>query len=110
MKTKEMIMKLIKGEEPPISVWHYLVGNYRYMLYYSANWKWLIRPHIREQIDYRISVMNKECYNRGSCIHCGCMTTHLQMSSKQCKGKEYPVMMSKTKWKNYKIYGNAEQH
>ena len=50
--------------------------------------------------------MNKECYNQGSCIKCGCKTTHLQMSNKACKGLCYPSMMNKRKWnllKNKKI-------
>ena len=75
------------------NIYHYLIGNIRYSLYYSS-FKKLIPSYIREQIDFRISVMNKECYNTGSCIKCGCRTTALQMASKVCEGDCYPPMLS----------------
>lgn len=80
----------------------YLQGNYRYRLYYSK-FKWLIRKHIREQIDYRIEIMNPECYKRGTCIGCGCMTTALQMANKQCDGNCYPPMLSKIEWLRFEM-------
>lgn len=83
----------------------YLQGHIRYRLFYSK-FKFLIRKHILEQIDMRISSMNKECYDEGSCIKCGCMTTHLQMADKPCEGACYPLMLSSKEWfylKNRKL-------
>ena len=79
-----------------IKAW--LQGNLRYFLYYTSL-KFLIRRHIREQIDARIKSMNQTCYNQGSCIKCGCLTTQLQMANKECEGNCYPVMQNKTNWK-----------
>ena len=75
----------------------YLVGYTRYYIYYSR-YKKFIRKHILEQINYRIAVMNKECYNNGSCIKCGCQTTALQMCKKACLGNCYPKMMNRKDW------------
>jgi len=47
--------------------------------------------------------MNRVCYDRGSCIVCGCMTTQLQMSDKACEGNCYPKMFNKREWKNLKF-------
>lgn len=79
----------------------YIQGNIRYKLYYSK-WSWLIPSHIREQIDFRIHKMDKECYNQGACKMCGCKTTALQMANKQCDKPCYPEMMNKKQWKKYK--------
>lgn len=79
----------------------YLQGHIRYKLYYSYL-KFLIPLHIREQIVYRINSMNKECYNQGSCIMCGCRTTHLQMANKSCDNPCYPAMVKKRTWNFWK--------
>lgn len=79
----------------------YIIGNTRYHIFYSR-FNWIIRKFIREQIDYRISVMNRECYYRGSCKECGCKTTALQMVSKPCKGNCYLKLMNKKQWENFK--------
>ena len=77
----------------------YIQGNVRYYLYYSKRLKGLIPSHIREQIEYRINSMNRECYNSGNCIKCGCSTTALQMANKTCEGNCYPAMMNRKTWK-----------
>ena len=79
----------------------YCQGNIRYHLYYSKNLGWLMRNHVREQIDYRINSMNSMCYANGSCIECGCQTPHLQMSNKACEGNCYPRMYDSYFWKGY---------
>lgn len=79
-------------------IFAYLIGKYRYKLYYSIKLLFLMRPHIFEQIQWRISVMNLECYERGSCIKCGCETTALQMANKACAGDCYTKMMNKRVW------------
>ena len=76
----------------------YIQGNLRYKLFYS-NFAFLIRPHIREQIEVRINSMDQECYNAGECKICGCQTTHLQMADKACDKPCYPRMLSKRDWK-----------
>lgn len=78
----------------------YLQGYIRYHLYYSR-FKFLIRKHIREQIDFRIKYMDKECYENGSCKLCGCSTTALQMADKSCDKPCYPEMLSKRTWKEF---------
>jgi len=80
----------------------YIQGNVRYKLWYS-NLYFFISLYIREQIDMRIVSMNKECYDNGSCIKCGCRTTHLQMANKKCEGDCYPKMLSKKQWSYFKI-------
>ena len=82
-------------------IFAYLIGKYRYKLFYNTKLLWLMRPHIFEQIQWRISVMNLDCYLQGSCIKCGCETTALQMANKACTGNCYPKMMNKKEWKKF---------
>ena len=85
----------------------YIQGNLRYRLFYS-NFAFLIRPHIREQIEVRINSMDQECYNAGECKICGCQTTHLQMADKACDKPCYPSMMSKKQWNFFKDLSKKE--
>ena len=80
----------------------YFQGNIRYNLYYSRYFKWMIRKHIQEQYIFRISTMNQECFNSGSCVVCGCSTPHLQFSNRPCEGDCYPKMMNKKNWEKMK--------
>lgn len=123
---KELLQKL--KNRPLIDVWHYLVGNYRYRLFYSKfrvgiyplNTRLLtrgvikrhplMRQHIWEQIKFRITHMDKDCYTNGECKLCGCQTTHLQMCNKPCDKPCYPPMLSKTKWKGFITKGDAVKH
>jgi len=82
-------------------IFAYIIGNYRYWCY--NNFKPLLRLHIIEQYEWRLSVMNKECYSSGSCIECGCDTPALQMANKACKGGCYFEMYDKKKWEAFKI-------
>ena len=77
----------------------YVQGNVRYKLYYHPL---LIPSHIREQIEFRINSMNRECYNTGSCVKCGCATTALQMANKPCEGNCYPEMLNRKTWKFFR--------
>lgn len=83
-------------------IYHYIIGNWRYYLYYSPFFKSLLRPHIKEQYEYRLNLMDKQCYSQGSCKMCGCTTTKLQMANKSCDKPCYPPMLSKKNWKKYK--------
>lgn len=86
-------------------IYSYYIGNLRYYLYYSKNFKWLIRSHIIEQIDLRIEEwMDRECLNNGECKICGCITPALQMANKSCDKPCYPPMMNKTQWDFFKKY------
>lgn len=99
-----MTRRIKKHKRKLIDIWHYLLGNYRYKLYYSKYFKWLIRVHIRGQIKYRIVWMDQDCYEQGSCKKCGCETTALQMCNKSCDKPCYPPMMNEHKWKIYNFY------
>ena len=59
-----------------------------------------IRKHIREQYEWRVRVMDEECYSMGSCKNCGCIVPQLQMADKACGGNCYPPMLSKKEWKD----------
>ena len=85
----------------------YIQGNLRYRLFYS-NFAFLIRLHIREQIQVRINSMDPICYGNGECKICGCQTTHLQMANKACDKPCYPEMLSRKNWKFLKEYRMLE--
>lgn len=75
----------------------YVQGKLRYKLYYSK-FAFLIRPHIKEQIDIRINSMERTCYENGECVLCGCQTTALQMANKPCDKPCYPRMLNREEW------------
>lgn len=85
---------------------NYLSGTLRYKLFYSR-FKFLIRKHRREQIAFRIRVMDPECRKNGSCKICGCSVTALQMCSKPCPGEYYPPFMKKRDWLEFKYKDGA---
>ena len=80
-------------------------GTIRYKLYYTK-FKFLIRKHIREQIEVRINSMDRKCFEDGQCKLCGCKTTALQMADKSCGKPCYPKMLSKKEWKKFKTFGS----
>ena len=95
-------------------IFAYIIGNYRMYFYYGGWWSkrfsliaWLrkrvLRTYIKEQIAWRLSVMNRECYSSGSCVKCGCDTPALQMANKACEGGCYFEMYDKKKWEAFKI-------
>lgn len=86
------------------NIYAYIQGNIRYKLYYSKYRfvRRLIPTHIYDQINCRISTMDKQCFINGSCKLCGCKTTHLQMANKACDKPCYPTMLSVKKWNNIK--------
>ena len=99
---------IMKKAKPTLkNIIAYIQGNLRYKLFYS-NFAFLIRPHIREQIEVRINSMDTQCYEEGQCKMCGCQTTHLQMADKACDKPCYPSMLSKEQWyvinKNCPVY------
>ncbi len=97
------IQQLKESKNPLRDIISFFEGNLRYKLYYSEGLlAYLMREHIREQIDFRIAVMNPKCYEEGQCVICGCDTTALQMANRSCEGLEYPPLMSKDRWKKFK--------
>ena len=93
---------IMKKAKPTLkNILSYLQGNLRYKLFYS-NFAFLIRPHIREQIEVRINSMDPICYGNGECKLCGCQTTALQMANKACDKPCYPSMMNKKQWDFFK--------
>lgn len=86
----------------------YIQGKLRYKLYYSY-YNFLIPTHIKEQIDYRIRVMDKECFNNGACKICGCETTALQMANKACPKPCYPKMLNRKNWNKQKKFKNYDK-
>lgn len=81
-------------------IFAYIIGNYRYWCY--ENYRFLLRKHIIEQYEFRLTVMNKECYSSGSCVKCGCDTPALQMANKACEGGCYFKMMRGRTWRGFK--------
>jgi len=61
----------------------------------------LVRWYIRQQIAFRVAVMDSECYENGSCKLCGCKTVALQMADKACEKPCYPPMLSKQDWERF---------
>ena len=93
---------IMKKAKPTLkNIIAYIQGNLRYKLFYS-NFAFLMRPHIREQIEVRINSMDPICYGNGECKICGCQTTHLQMADKACDKPCYPEMLSRKNWKSLK--------
>lgn len=97
------LTQILTGKRSISDVWHYILGNYRYKLYYSTkeSIRRLMRTHIREQIDFRIKMMDSQCYYDGSCKLCGCETTALQMANKSCDKPCYPRMINKVEWTDF---------
>jgi len=83
-------------------IFAYIIGNYRHWCYENG-YKFLLRKHIIEQYEFRLTKMNKECYSSGSCIECGCDTPALQMANKACKGGCYFEMFGKKRWEEFKL-------
>ena len=92
----------------PKNVKAYIQGNLRMFFYYNPILRFLLPLHIYEQINYRLFVMDKECYTNGACLKCGCATPALQMADKKCLGDCYPEMMDASKWTNHKKYNKID--
>jgi hypothetical protein len=95
------LVQILTRKKPFKDVFYYFQGNFRMKLYYSKHFKFLIAPHIREQIHYRLVWADQTCINQGSCKLCGCETPQLQMCNKTCEGLCYPPMLSKTQWSSF---------
>ncbi len=101
---KLALTDFVTGKRDIADIYAFLQGHFRYELYYT-NYSWLIRPHIKEQIDIRIASMDRKCFEDGQCKICGCLTTALQMCDKECDKPCYPEMLPKVKWEVFKELG-----
>ena len=95
------VKRLMKGEYTVSDVMNYFIGMSRYQLYTYL--PFLVMPYIRKQIELRFRMMDKDCYNNGSCKLCGCEVPHLQMANKSCDKPCYPPIMSRYDWKHFKV-------
>ena len=92
-----LIKRLMRN---PKLMWNYFVGNYRYFLYTKKIP--LIRKHIKEQYEWRLTLANPTCLDNGSCIKCGCKTPELLFSSNSCEGECYSDLVSRKLWRRIK--------
>lgn len=95
-----------KDEITPALAIDFLLGTYRYEVYYMNPW-WL-RDFIVDQFEARIASMNPKCYTDGQCVMCGCQTTALQMAKKSCNAPCYPPLMGRKEWEAFKNNGGGE--
>ena len=103
--------KLEKPTNPAKLSWknvkRFLQGWRRYILFRLSGTKLipemnLLEPHLQEQFQYRLQVMNPECLKRGECVICGCETPQLQLADDSCEGNCYPPFMEKQGWEEIK--------
>ncbi len=93
---------------PLSDVWYYVQGHTREKIYYSK-YKWvklLMRKHIKEQFEWRLKQMDKECYNNGQCKICGCDIPALTFANKSCHKPCYPKMKNRFDWEWFKMYND----
>ena len=90
------------------NIYYFIQGKLREKFYYHPKLVLLLPLHIFEQISYRIFVMDKECWKRGSCKICGCQVPSLQMANKACPKPCYPKMMNKRDWATHKYFHRIE--
>ena len=95
--------KNMKSSITGSNIFYYIQGNIRSYLYYT-NW-WIlplhvfIPAHILQQMVVRLNTIEgSECYEKGSCKHCGCKVPPLTFCDKSCGGNCYPAMMRKNDW------------
>jgi len=81
-------------------VYYYLQGSYR--LWALHNKPYLIRKHIKEQIEWRQEIMKEECLKSGACVKCTCTTPDLQGANKPCDNYCCMRMKSRDEWKRFK--------
>ncbi len=87
--------ELLKRSKHKIKdVCSYFIGNLRF------KWKWIMRKHIREQINLRHESIRMACKQQGTCVECGCSIPELLYANKRCDGKCYPKLFGKSVWKS----------
>ena len=109
MTIKEIIEHL---KVSPEDAWYYIQGSTRFIAY--KKFKWVLRKHIIEQVEWRRDVAANPCYLNGTCLCCGCDTPAVFFSAKSCSVEKlsychtngekncYPRLMSRKQWKKFK--------
>lgn len=67
----------------PKIVLYYLIGNYRYYIYYSK-FRWLLRKSVIKTIERLLKNIDTECFNQASCKKCGCKVPQQNFGGKPC--------------------------
>lgn len=81
------------------NIYQYVIGQTRYYLHKIH--PRLIRKHIREQVEYRMSACSPVCKYEARC--CGCKAPNVFYSPKGCRFNSYPALMSKPHWEDYML-------
>ena len=101
--------KNMKSSITGSDIFYYIQGNIRAYLYYT-NWWFLplhifIPAHVLQQMVVRLNTIeDSECYEKGSCKHCGCKVPPLTFCDKSCEGNCYPYMMDAYQWLHFKSH------
>ena len=101
--------KNMKSSITGSDIFYYIQGNIRAYLYYT-NWWFLplhifIPAHVLQQMVVRLNTIEgSECYEKGSCKHCGCKVPPLTFCDKSCEGNCYPYMMDASQWLHFKSH------
>lgn len=101
--------KNMKSSITGSDIFYYIQGNIRAYLYYT-NWWFLplhifIPAHVLQQMVVRLNTIEgSECYEKGSCKHCGCKVPPLTFCDKSCEGNCYPYMMDAYQWLHFKSH------
>ena len=101
--------KNMKSSITGSNIFYYVQGNIRAYLYYT-NWWFLplhifIPAHVLQQMVVRLNTIEgSECYEKGSCKHCGCKVPPLTFCDKSCEGNCYPYMMDAYQWLHFKSH------
>ena len=64
--------------------------------------------HVKEQILYRMTVMNPVCIRKKECP-CECVVPQKQFEDRSCENNCYPPMMSFENWLSYKVKNNITE-
>src|SRR5688500_11169278 len=67
-----------------------------------------LEPHLYEQIIWRRTVVNPECWELGYCRFCGCEILGKTMEDRACEDNCYPEMMDSSMWNIYKKENNIK--
>ena len=101
--------KNMKSSITGSNIFYYVQGNIRAYLYYT-NWWFLplhifIPAHVLQQMVIRLNTIEgSECYEKGSCKHCGCKVPPLTFCDKSCEGNCYHYMMNAYQWLHFKSH------
>lgn len=59
--------------------------------------------HIQEQVAYRHSLCENDCFIEGKCKHCGCSPWAKAFGTESCNdGERFPDLMNDIDWTKYK--------